>query len=85
VKSGYEEDIFTLFRAKPMSGGRQRVVLQRGKNEGIYIGDDVQVIVVDIIGDRVRLGIKAPRISPNESGGDSLAEQRPGMNAVGEE
>ncbi|MBZ4683468.1 MAG: carbon storage regulator [Fusobacteriaceae bacterium] len=37
------------------------LVLSRKKNESIIIGDDIEVIVVDIKGDQVKLGIKAPR------------------------
>ncbi len=40
------------------------LVLSRYRDESIYIGDDVIVTVVDIRGDRVRLGIQAP---PNVS------------------
>lgn len=34
--------------------------LSRKKNESIIIGSDIEIIVVDIRGDKVRLGIKAP-------------------------
>ena len=37
------------------------LVLSRQKNEAIMIGDDVEITVVDIRGDRVRLGITAPK------------------------
>ena len=40
------------------------LVLSRQKNEAIMIGDDVEVIIVDIRGDRVRLGITAPQKIP---------------------
>jgi len=36
------------------------LVLSRYRDESIYIGDDVIVTIVDIRGDRVRLGIQAP-------------------------
>ncbi len=36
------------------------LVLSRYCDESIYIGDDVIVTIVDIRGDRVRLGIQAP-------------------------
>lgn len=36
------------------------LVLSRYREESIYIGDDVIVTIVDIRGDRVRLGIQAP-------------------------
>ena len=37
------------------------LVLARQRDETIMIGDDVQVTVVDIRGDKVRLGINAPK------------------------
>jgi carbon storage regulator len=36
------------------------LVLSRKKNESIMIGDDVRVSIVEIRGDKVRLGIEAP-------------------------
>jgi cytosine deaminase len=37
------------------------LVLSRQKDQTIKIGDDIEVIIVDIRGDKVRLGITAPR------------------------
>lgn len=37
------------------------LVLSRQKNETIMIGDDVEITIVDIKGDNVRIGISAPR------------------------
>ena len=37
------------------------LVLSRQRDETIMIGDDVEITVVDIRGDKVRLGITAPR------------------------
>ena len=37
------------------------LVLSRQRDETIMIGDDIEVTVVDIRGDKVRLGINAPR------------------------
>lgn len=36
------------------------LVLSRQRDETIMIGDDVQITVVDIRGEKVRLGITAP-------------------------
>ena len=40
------------------------LVLSRQKDESIMIGDDVEIIIVDVRGDKVRLGITAPRSIP---------------------
>lgn len=36
------------------------LVLSRQRDETIMIGDDVELTIVDIRGDKVRIGIKAP-------------------------
>ncbi len=40
------------------------LVLSRYKDQSIYIGDDIVVTVVDVRGDRIRLGIEAPANVP---------------------
>ena len=40
------------------------LVLIRKKNESIIISDDIIVTVVDIQGDKVRLGVDAPKEIP---------------------
>ena len=40
------------------------LVLSRHRDECIMIGDDVMITVVDIRGDKVRLGIDAPKDIP---------------------
>lgn len=37
------------------------LVLSRHRDESIVIGDDVRIVVVEIKGDKVRLGIEAPK------------------------
>ena len=37
------------------------LVLSRQKDESIIIGDDIEVVIVDVRGDKVRLGITAPK------------------------
>ncbi|MFA9479008.1 carbon storage regulator CsrA [Phycisphaerales bacterium AB-hyl4] len=37
------------------------LVLSRQRDETIMIGDEVEITIVDIRGDKVRLGITAPR------------------------
>ncbi|MFO0870588.1 MAG: carbon storage regulator CsrA [Pirellulales bacterium] len=40
------------------------LVLSRHRDESIIIGDDIVVTIVDIRGDKVRLGINAPQDVP---------------------
>jgi carbon storage regulator len=40
------------------------LVLSRQRDESIIIGDDIVLTVVDIRGDKVRLGITAPKDVP---------------------
>jgi len=44
-----------------MEGATRMLVLSRQRDETIMIGDEVEITVVDIRGDKVRLGINAPR------------------------
>jgi carbon storage regulator len=39
----------------------QLLVLSRKKGESIIINDDITVVVVEIRGDKVRLGVEAPK------------------------
>ncbi len=40
------------------------LVLSRKKNESIIINNDITIVVVEIRGDKVRLGVEAPREVP---------------------
>ena len=40
------------------------LVLSRKKNESIVIDDDITIVVVEIRGDKVRLGVEAPKEVP---------------------
>ena len=40
------------------------LVLSRQRDQTIMIGDDIEITVVDIRGDKVRLGITAPKSVP---------------------
>ena len=37
------------------------LVLTRKKHQSIMIGDNIEISVLDVIGDKVRIGIQAPR------------------------
>jgi len=37
------------------------LVLTRKKNESIVIGDNIEISIIEISGDQVRLGIRAPK------------------------
>jgi carbon storage regulator len=45
----------------PCEAGNTMLVLSRKKNESIVINDDIVITVVEVRGDKVRLGIQAPR------------------------
>jgi len=65
------------------------LVLSRQKDESIIIGDDIEITIVDVRGDKVRLGINAPReISVHrkeiyEAIQREKAQQRAAENAAG--
>jgi carbon storage regulator len=40
------------------------LVLSRKRDESIMIGDEVEITIVDVRGDKVRLGITAPKSIP---------------------
>ncbi len=40
------------------------LVLSRQRDESIMIGDEVEITIVDVRGDKVRLGITAPKHIP---------------------
>ena len=40
------------------------LVLSRKKNESIIINDNITIVVVEIRGDKVRLGVEAPKEVP---------------------
>lgn len=40
------------------------LVLSRKKNESIIINNDITIVVVEIRGDKVRLGVEAPKEIP---------------------
>ncbi len=48
-------------QTEPRKEPRSMLVLSRQRDEAIMIGDAIEITVVDIRGDKVRLGIAAPR------------------------
>jgi carbon storage regulator len=40
------------------------LVLTRKSNQSIMIGDDIEISVLSVMGDKVRIGIQAPRDVP---------------------
>jgi carbon storage regulator len=45
-------------------GDNHMLVLTRKSNQSIMIGDDIEVSVLSIMGEKVRIGIQAPRDIP---------------------
>ena len=46
------------------AGSLTMLVLTRKSNQSIMIGDDIEVSVLSIMGEKVRIGIQAPRDIP---------------------
>lgn len=40
------------------------LVLSRKKNESIVINDEITIVIIDIRGDKVRVGVEAPQEVP---------------------
>jgi carbon storage regulator len=49
---------------RPVERTEDMLVLSRKKNESIVINNDIKIVVVEIRGDKVRLGVEAPREVP---------------------
>ncbi len=64
------------------------LVLTRKVNESLVIGEDVVITVVDIKGDKVRLGIEAPKEIPvarsEIAGNATAARDKPKPPQAGE-
>lgn len=44
------------------------LVLSRESNERVFVGDDIEVVVIEIRGHRVKLGFSAPDYVPIQRG-----------------
>ena len=69
------------------------LVLTRKSNQSIMIGDDIEITVLSVMGEKVRIGIQAPRDVPvfrdevyaeiqRERGGPTAARERGGPTAA---
>jgi len=52
---------FRTQRMSPLSGGIAMLVLTRRLGESIIIDDDIVVTVLEVHGDKIRLGVTAPK------------------------
>ncbi|VAX40566.1 Carbon storage regulator [hydrothermal vent metagenome] len=67
------------------------LVLSRKKNESIIIGENIVITIVEVRGDKVRLGIQAPREVPihrsevydaiHRNGGNLHVEESPEVSS----
>lgn len=53
-----------LCQGKAGKGGGTMLALSRKINESIMLGNDIEVTVLEIKGDQVKIGVKAPKSVP---------------------
>ena len=60
------------------------LVLSRERDESIMIGDDIEIVIVDIREDKVRLGINAPKSIPvhRKEVYDAIKREGKGVDAI---
>lgn len=56
------DTLFMIFLTK--GRGSRMLALSRKKDEAIIINDDIEITVIEIKGDQVKLGITAPKSVP---------------------
>src|SRR6476660_803966 len=61
---GARGHVVKVGRPPARQGGARMLVLTRKSNQSIMIGDDIEVSVLSIMGEKVRVGIQAPRDIP---------------------
>ena len=54
------------------------LVLRRKPGERVYVGDDIEVVVLEVQGNRVKLGFNAPDFLPIQRGELNLHRDREG-------
>lgn len=63
------------------------LVLSRKKNESIVINNDITIVVIEVRGDKVRLGVEAPKEVPvhrrDSAGGDQASSADAGSKGSG--
>lgn len=59
------------------------LVLSRSKEQSVFIGEEIEVKIVDVRGDKVRLGIVAPRNIPVLRDDTINKEPKKRLSAVG--
>lgn len=59
------------------------LVLSRQRDESIIIGDNIKITIIEVRGDKVRLGIEAPTEVPVHRQEVYEAIQREGLRAKG--
>lgn len=69
----------------PPDGPNPMLVLSRQRDESIIIGDNIVITVVDVRGDKVRLGIDAPCEIPVHRREVYEAIQRENQRSAGEQ